>query len=96
MRDHPLSVPPSWEVLWVQPALGQLSSQDVLQLRHRTAGLLLDVGWYPDEDPAGQFMLLLVADEAWERPLLRRSSRSLPALLDQIEEVCEAAASLAR
>lgn len=39
--------------------------EDLLQVTY-PRGLLLDIGWYPEGDPHGEFMLAVVRDERWE------------------------------
>jgi len=35
-----------------------------------------DIGWYPDFNPNGKFMLLVIKNYDWHRPLFKRRSRS--------------------
>lgn len=35
------------------------STEDLLQLTHNRAGLVLDLGWYPEFDPNGNYVLYL-------------------------------------
>ena len=50
--------------------------EDLLQLRHERAGLVIDLGWYPDGDRNGRYVLLLVRGQEWDAPLERAESRS--------------------
>ncbi len=67
-----------------------LLTQDLLQLEQPSSGLLLDVGWYPDESPEGQFSLKLLLDEDWNRPLLILTTGVLADLVSHIESMLEA------
>ncbi len=70
-------------------------TEDILQLQadlrrrrdHRTETqqLTVDLGWYPDGDPAGAFRLAAVLDGDWERPLLAFTSRSETAVVETLE-----------
>lgn len=54
------------------------------------AGRILDVGWYPAEDLAGSFVVLVVVDHEWERPVVRRSARTVVELEALVEDVLAA------
>ena len=70
-------------------------TEDILQLcthirrkrdKHREEQTLtVDLGWYPDSDPAGRFRLLAVLDQDWTVPLLEFSSRDRTEIVDQLE-----------
>ena len=48
-------------------------------------GYLLDVGWYPEYDSDGQFIIQLVKDDGWSNPTYKYSCRSQDELQDIIE-----------
>lgn len=40
-------------------------------------GTIIDMGWYPDGDPAGQFVGLIVLDRNWGEPVAQMTTRRL-------------------
>lgn len=71
-----LSLPPEQ-----QP---QHLSEDLLQVVY-PKGLLLDLGWYPEGDPAGQFVLCVIQNGRWDTPLLQAACRSEAALRAELQ-----------
>jgi hypothetical protein len=65
-------------------------SQDLLSLRStapegaHTSGLVVDVGWRPDGDPAGQYLLHVVGP-GWDETGIELATRSLAVIRDAIE-----------
>jgi hypothetical protein len=98
-RRLPLRIPSGWfvshnELREVDPdrlAKGDpdwtLFSQDLMQLRQPSTDLLVDVGWHPDDDPSGAFVLVVITGENWERPLLRLTTRKLSELVERLEAI---------
>lgn len=64
-----------------------LLKQDLLQIKHKATGILLDVGWYPDSSPSGFYRLVLIQDYEWEQPLFSYASSSYQEIIAKIEEV---------
>lgn len=63
-----------------------LLGEDLLQVAHEGGELLVDVGWYPDGRPTGNYSLKVIVGGAWEAPRLSARHRSLPALLAALDE----------
>ena len=64
-------------------------SEDLLQLSTVRGNLIIDLGWYPGGDSAGNYLLLLVKDFDWETPLEKLAGRSKKDVVDKIEKwVC--------
>lgn len=63
--------------------------EDLLQIVNEAGDLLLDVGWYPDGQPAGSFALKLVSDGEWQTPLVDWRTRSLAALVAEVERLLD-------
>lgn len=64
-------------------------NEDLLQLHNEKANLIIDLGWYPDHDINGAYLLLLVKDYKWDRPLEQITSRSKKEITACIEKwVC--------
>ena len=69
-----------------------LFTEDLVQIENSNRGLAIDVGWYPDSELNGNFVLLLLnlfGDEGadWEAPLLRFETRSLSTLIKEISRI---------
>lgn len=76
------------------PFLEQVSSykEDILQISYGTR-FILDVGWYPEADPAGYFWIRGIKDFNWQEPLISFRCRSLQELKASIEQVAAALSS---
>ena len=59
--------------------------EDLLQLTHKRSGLTIDLGWYPSYEPEGNYLLLLVKDLDWGRPLKTVETRSKADVIAYIE-----------
>jgi hypothetical protein len=66
------------------PAWAYLN-QDLLQVEDRDGQMLIDVGWYPDNDPAGTFAIKVILEEDWQRPIATARTRSLGDLASRLE-----------
>lgn len=71
-------------------------TEDIL-LMHKTSSrkrngrteqqtLQLDLGWYPDGDPEGAFLLQAVLNEDWDNPLLTFRSKKKDAVVKMLEQ----------
>ncbi|MBS1986510.1 hypothetical protein JST99_01075 [Candidatus Dependentiae bacterium] len=49
----------------------------------------LDVGWYPEFDPAGHFLVRGIKDFDWLKPIAKRKCRSLASLKKAIKKTAE-------
>ena len=47
--------------------------------------LIIDLGWYPDSEPSGNFRLVAILNNNWEFPLLQFTSRSKKEILETLE-----------
>ncbi len=59
--------------------------EDILQIKFGER-FILDVGWYPENDPKGQFSVVAIIDQDWMNPLSKKRCQSLPDLKKAIEE----------
>lgn len=97
-RLQPLRIPSSWEVSYnsleeLDPKeLGTEKSEkwfnfteDLLQIKNTRYNIVLDVGWYPEADPAGSYGLELIKNSDWSSPLVSFSTSDKNKLIDQIE-----------
>lgn len=67
---------PDWELL----------GEDLLQVKHKDIDIILDVGWYPEASPTGQFKLVVIRGTDWTNPLVQLQTRSLDEIVMCIEE----------
>ena len=47
--------------------------------------LIIDLGWYPDSEPSGNFRLVAILNNNWEFPLLQFKSRSKKEIVETLE-----------
>jgi hypothetical protein len=102
---QPLRIPASWVVEWnvfldVDPPSEVVDLQsvgfgeDLLQISGKFSPILLDLGWYPSGDVAGEYRLVVIrrhSDEdemcaSWDRPLRALASRSRQEIVSTIEK----------
>ncbi|MBR4083771.1 MAG: hypothetical protein IKK33_05760 [Lachnospiraceae bacterium] len=48
--------------------------------------LAIDLGWYPDSEPTGNFRLVALLNDNWQSPLLEFSSRSKQEIIEVLEQ----------
>lgn len=68
------------------PLADQVDSlrEDMLQIEYGER-FTLDVGWQPDFDPTGYFIVRVILDEDWEAPILEAKCSTIPDLKLVIE-----------
>ena len=69
-----------------------LFSEDILYIERAKTGLnnedlALDLGWYPEADPDGEFCLYVIKDNNWAEPKETFRSRSVSEISDKIEDL---------
>jgi hypothetical protein len=47
----------------------ELFPQDLLQLKYDERNLVVDLGWLPEADPDGRYILTLVENKNWDQPM---------------------------
>lgn len=62
--------------------------EDILQIRFGDS-YLIDVGWYPEFNPEGHFIVEAIKNEDWENPIGRIKTRSLDKLKVGIEKLAQ-------
>lgn len=62
----------------------QISRKRNRQLEEQKLGI--DLGWYPDGEPEGSFLLQAVLNEDWVDPLMKFSSRSKDEIVKTLEK----------
>ena len=64
-------------------------TEDLLQIEFPDQ-YLLDVGWYPEYDADGAFMVQLIRNDEWDKPLYCCRCRTRSRLLEGMEEAVKA------
>ncbi|MCI9513123.1 MAG: hypothetical protein HFF61_02165 [Oscillospiraceae bacterium] len=97
---QPLRLRPCWSIVWNKleslepddlteddPAWQFTLVQDILYMRKQSGGqtVAIDLGWYPDGDPAGAYRLEAILDDNWENPILECTSRSTREIVETME-----------
>jgi hypothetical protein len=84
-----VGVLPEVDLVSSEPTPDQLHSltEDIWQARSAGGRYTLDVGWYPDLDPSGRFVCLVVQDENWEEPIERFETRSATAVVTWVRAI---------
>ncbi len=62
-----------------------LLTEDMLQITFGDR-FTLDVGWQPDLDPKGSFVVYAIQDEDWDNPLLKKTCNTFSELKKTIED----------
>lgn len=60
--------------------------EDLIQVEYE-GGLLLDIGWYPECDPTGRFIINLIKEYNWENPLKRIEAKNIGEMYRAINAV---------
>jgi hypothetical protein len=103
---QPLRIPTGWTVKFndlrhLEPTTRSPSDvnvwehykEDLLQLVHYQHQVLVDLGWYPDAQPAGVFRAMVIHHstnpaqmiESWQTPIISVESRSQAEVVGIIE-----------
>lgn len=64
--------------------------EDLLQVVF-TENFLLDIGWYPEYEPEGQFVVQLIQNKCWDNPRYRKHCKDELELRKSIERAVELA-----
>jgi hypothetical protein len=91
---QPLRIPSNWQVTYnefreIDPADAKAAAylrEDLFQAFNRLTKILIDVGWYPDGDPEGGYVLSAHRDDFHGEELLRREARTRGAIVEAIED----------
>jgi HEAT repeats len=68
---------PDWELL----------TEDLLQVTQPTTGLTLDLGWFPEASPNGQFRLVVIRGTEWAAPLVEFRTQSVDDVTARLNEI---------
>lgn len=61
-------------------------TEDILQITHRHKDIIIDLGWYPDMDPKGNFRLVLIKDKDWQNPIETFETRGVEEVRNKIDD----------
>ncbi|WP_269632538.1 hypothetical protein [Pelomonas sp. BJYL3] len=61
-------------------AQAEYLKEDLAQVKY-SSDVLLDIGWYPEFSPSGEFVVTVIRGGDWESPLFQGSANSVQALL---------------
>ncbi|WP_311295165.1 hypothetical protein [Paenibacillus sp. MER TA 81-3] len=99
LKLQPFRIPSSWKVdyntfIELDPKILNRYddkwinfTEDLLQISHTRYKILLDVGWYPEGDPNGEYGLELIKDHDWGNPLESYSTNSKDEIVAKIEQL---------
>jgi len=94
---HALRIPTGWSIdknnFWeIDPInLGEdddtwfMFTDSLLQLHHQKKSVILDMGWKPDISPEGNFVVVILINEDWDKPIERFESKNYTEVIDYIE-----------
>lgn len=60
-------------------------NEDLLKLKYTKFDLILDLGWYPNGDKEGKYVLELILNCNWKKPLEIFESRRTKEVVEKIE-----------
>ena len=103
---QPLRIPSGWHVVLnelvaispgdfgTSPDTQFWFKEDIFQAINRSSNCVLDVGWYPEFNPKGNYRILVVelkagieVADSWADPIEQRKIRTLPELVATIEDL---------
>lgn len=62
--------------------------EDLLQIEFKYSNLLVDLGWYGDtSNNNGEFIIKVVENQNWEKPLRTKSSKSQKKITIELEKI---------
>jgi hypothetical protein len=65
----------------------ELFLQDLLQLKHFNKNIILDLGWTPEANPEGSYLLQVIADEDWSTPIVVYKSKNKSEVVGKIDDL---------
>ena len=57
--------------------------EDLLQVKY-AQDYLLDVGWYPEYESEGEFVVQIVKNQNWEEPIYKKNSKNKGDLIQDL------------
>lgn len=92
---QPLRIPEGWTVAYNSfcevdvdhPDAWTLLKESLLQLKHERRGRLLDLGWYPEGEPDGRFVMQLYDGDFTGTLLQKHETQDRAEMVSVIERV---------
>lgn len=70
-----------------QKSVLTLFLQDMFHAKHNHYDIVVDVGWVPDEDPAGSFIVQAIRGTDWDNPIDELMSRDRLTIAQKLEAI---------
>ena len=62
----------------------ELFAQDMLYMEHKAFKVILDLGWIPEADPEGSYLLRVVKNNDWDNPVFIYKSKNKDDIVQKI------------
>lgn len=97
LKLQPLRIPSGWEVTYntfleIDPSnikqdeeWFMIFTESLFQAIHKSRNILIDLGWYPEGDPKGNFGIELIKNYEWEKPLESINSKDKDEIIEKLE-----------
>lgn len=98
---QPLRIPSGWEIVFnkfleidVKDCLVDDENwldftEDITYIKRKNKkyDVGIDLGWYPDADPQGEFHVKVILNENWENPIIEYITRERGKVVETIEDL---------
>lgn len=98
---QPLRIPSGWEIVFnkfleidVEDCLVDDENwldftEDITYIKRKNKkyDVGIDLGWYPDADPQGEFHVKVILNEKWENPIIEYITRERGKVVETIEDL---------
>ncbi|GGI11621.1 hypothetical protein [Gottfriedia solisilvae] len=97
LKLQPLRIPSGWEVTYntfleIDPSnikqdeeWFMIFTESLFQAIYKSRNILIDLGWYPEGDPNGNFGIELIKNYEWEKPLESINSKDKDEIIEKLE-----------
>ncbi|MDG0875579.1 hypothetical protein L5D93_25415 [Paenibacillus thiaminolyticus] len=97
LNIHAMRIPTGWLVnknnFWeIDPCnldpdddIWFMFTDSLLQLHYQKKSITLDMGWRPDFSPEGNFLVVILINEDWDKPIERFESNNYIEVIEFIE-----------
>lgn len=99
IKLQPLRIPSSWIVsfnafteldpktLLLEDTRWLCFTQDLLQIKHSRYNIIIDLGWTPDTEPEGNYIIKVIKDHDWDNPIADFTSDNKESTVGYIEKL---------
>ncbi|HBR70253.1 TPA: hypothetical protein DIC20_00255 [Candidatus Dependentiae bacterium] len=63
--------------------------EDLIQIYFNDGGYIIDVGWYPEFDAKGKFVISIIKNYDWDKPIFEKKCKNKNLLVKYMEEAIE-------